>query len=246
MRDEREKILPYKIMPNPNLTAPSVDAKALKRVAIVDDHTMMRGGMKLFIESLPDFEFAWTSEDAREAMAALEADVPDILIMDITLPDRNGIELVKDVHAIYPDLPVLMMSMHDESYYALRALKAGAKGYLMKSMPNEVYERALRRVAEGGTWLSEAMSEQMVQMYTSGTKREGDDGLEVLTDREFEVFQLIGEGQSTHQVAAALHISTKTVDVHRSNIRTKLKMEDGSAVVRFAIRWVESRRMAAQ
>lgn len=227
-------------------TSSAAPSPTKKRVAIVDDHTMMRGGMKVFIESLPDFDCCWTSEDAREAMAQLETDLPDILIMDITLPDRNGIEVVKDIHAIYPDLPILMMSMHDETYYALRALKAGAKGYVMKNVSYDIYERALQRIAEGGTWLSEAMSEQMIKVYTSGPRRDSDDGLEVLTDREFEVFQLIGEGKSTHQVADALHISTKTVDVHRSNIRTKLKMEDGSAVVRFAIRWIESRRAVTQ
>jgi len=217
-----------------------------RRVAIVDDHTMMRGGMQAFIESLPDFECCWTAGDARDAMSKVESDLPDVLIMDITLPDRNGIEVVKDIHALHSDLPILMMSMHDEAYYALRALKAGAKGYMMKNISYDIYERALRRVAEGGTWLSEAMSEQMIQVYTSGTRRDGEDGLDVLTDREFEVFQLIGEGKSTHDVAEALHISTKTVDVHRSNIRSKLKMEDGSAVVRFAIRWIESRRAVAQ
>jgi DNA-binding NarL/FixJ family response regulator len=216
-----------------------------KRVAIVDDHTMMRSGMKVFIESLPDFDCCWTAGDAREAMIKVESDMPDVLIMDITLPDRNGIEVVKDIHALHPNLPVLMMSMHDEAYYALRALKAGAKGYMMKNTPFDVYEKALRRVAGGGTWLSEAMSEQMVNAYASGVRHEGGDGLEMLTDREFEVFQLLGEGLSTQQVADALHISTKTVDVHRSSIRTKLKMEDGSAVVRFAIRWVESRRVGA-
>ncbi|MCW0217052.1 MAG: response regulator transcription factor [Prosthecobacter sp.] len=229
-------------------TPPSVPSTPTpkKRVAIVDDHTMMRGGMKAFIESLPDFDCCWTAGDAREAMTLVESDLPDILLMDITLPDRNGIEVVKDIHALHSDLPILMMSMHDEAYYALRALKAGAKGYMMKNISYDIYERALRRVAEGGTWLSEAMSEQMIQVYTSGTRRDGEDGLDVLTDREFEVFQLIGEGKSTHDVAEALHISTKTVDVHRSNIRSKLKMEDGSAVVRFAIRWIESRRAVSQ
>jgi DNA-binding NarL/FixJ family response regulator len=216
-----------------------------KRVAIVDDHTMMRGGMRVFIESLPDFECCWTAGDAREAITQVEKDLPDVLIMDITLPDRNGIEVVKDIHALHPGLPILMMSMHDEAYYALRALKAGAKGYMMKNISYDIYERALRRVASGGTWLSDAMSEQMVSAYASGIRRDGADGLEVLTDREFEVFQLLGEGHSTQQVADALHISTKTVDVHRSSIRTKLKMEDGSAVMRFAIRWVESRKVGA-
>ena len=232
-------------MSNPNDPHERTKLPLKKRVAIVDDHTMMRGGMQAFIESLPDFDCCWTAGDAREAMTKVESELPDVLIMDITLPDRNGIELVKDIHALHPDLPILMMSMHDEAYYALRALKAGAKGYMMKNISYDIYERALRRVAEGGTWLSEAMSEQMIQVYTSGTRRDGEDGLDVLTDREFEVFQLIGEGKSTHDVAEALHISTKTVDVHRSNIRSKLKMEDGSAVVRFAIRWIESRRAVA-
>jgi DNA-binding NarL/FixJ family response regulator len=227
------------------MTPPTQPNSKPKRVAIVDDHTMMRGGMKVFIESLPDFECCWTAGDAREAMSQLETDLPDVVIMDITLPDRNGIEVVKDIHALYPNLPVLMMSMHDEAYYALRALKAGAKGYMMKNISSELYEKALRRVAGGGTWLSDAMSEQMVSAYASGLRRDSADGLEVLTDREFEVFQLLGEGQSTQQVADALRISTKTVDVHRSSIRAKLKMEDGSAVVRFAIRWVESRKVGA-
>jgi DNA-binding NarL/FixJ family response regulator len=224
---------------------PKTAGIAPKRVAIVDDHTMMRGGMRVFIESLPDFECCWTAGDAREAITQVEKDLPDVLIMDITLPDRNGIEVVKDIHALHPGLPILMMSMHDEAYYALRALKAGAKGYMMKNISYDIYERALRRVASGGTWLSDAMSEQMVSAYASGIRRDGADGLEVLTDREFEVFQLLGEGHSTQQVADALHISTKTVDVHRSSIRTKLKMEDGSAVMRFAIRWVESRKVGA-
>lgn len=230
-------------MSKPNQPSDKSPGAARKRVAIVDDHTMMRGGMKVFIDSLPDFECCWTAGTAREAMGMVSQDRPDLLIMDITLPDRNGLELAKDVHALDPGLPILVMSMHDEAYYAVRALKAGAKGYVMKNIPYDIYEKALRRVAAGGTWVSEAMSEQMLQAYTSGVRRETTDGLDVLTDREFEVFQLLGEGRSTQQVAEALHISTKTVDVHRSNIRDKMKLEDGSAVTRYAIRWVESRKL---
>ena len=214
-----------------------------KRVAIVDDHTMMRGGMKVFIESLPDFECCWTAGDAREAMTMVEKEVPDVLIMDITLPDRNGIELVKDIHSLHPTLPILMMSMHDEAYYALRALKAGAKGYMMKNISYDIYEQALRRVAAGGTWVSEAISEQMINAYTASAHREGSDGLEVLSDREFEVFQLIGKGVGTRQVAEQLNVSMKTVEVHRAHIKEKLKLKDGPALVRHAIRWTESQAL---
>lgn len=215
-----------------------------KRVAVVDDHTMVRGGMQVFLDSLPDFVTCWTAGDCKEAMELIAKNKPDVLIVDITLPDRNGLEFVKDVHMIHPTLPILVMSMHDESYYAQRALRAGAKGYMMKNSSYETYERALRRVAEKGTWLSDAVSERIVEAYTSGAKPKGDGGLDNLTDREFEVFQLMGEGRSTQEIAEALRISPKTVDVHRMNIRAKLRLEDGAAVTRFAIRWVETCRLS--
>jgi DNA-binding NarL/FixJ family response regulator len=225
-------------------TAPSrPGATPFKRVAILDDHTMMRGGMKVFIDSLPDFECCWEAGDCKTAMQKIEADMPDILLVDITLPDRNGLEFIKDVHSIHPDLAMLVVSMHDEAYYAHRALKAGAKGYMMKNMSHDLYETALRRVAAGGSWLSDRMSEEILQAYTSGTKPRMEGGLDALTDREFEIFQMIGDGRGTHEIADALRISPKTVDVHRMNIRTKLKLEDGAAVTRFAIRWVESHKL---
>lgn len=217
---------------------------ARKRVAILDDHTMMRGGMKVFINSLPDFVCCWDAGDCRTALLKIESDKPDLLMVDITLPDRNGLEFVKDLHAVHPGLPVLMLSMHDETYYAHRALKAGAKGYIMKNVSHDLYEAALRKVAGGGTWLSEAVSEQIMQAYSTGALPRQEGKLDTLTDREFEIFQLMGEGRGTHEIAEALRISNKTVDVHRMNMRNKLKLEDGSAVTRFAIRWVESRRLA--
>ena len=215
-----------------------------KRVAILDDHTMMRGGMKVFIDSLPDFVCCWEAGDCRTALTKLEADMPDLMLVDITLPDRNGLEFIKDLHAVQPQLALLVLSMHDEAYYAHRALKAGAKGYIMKNVSYDQYEAALRKVAGGGTWLSEKVSEQIMQAYSSGTLPRQEGGLDALTDREFEIFQLMGEGRGTHEIAEALRISNKTVDVHRMNMRNKLKLEDGAAVTRFAIRWVESRRLA--
>lgn len=222
--------------------AATVDAR--KRVAILDDHTMMRGGMKVFIDSLPEFVCCWEAGDCRTASLKLEEDMPDLMLVDITLPDRNGLEFIKDMHAVHPQLPMLVLSMHDEAYYAHRALKAGAKGYIMKNVSHDLYEAALRKVAGGGTWLSEKVSEQIMQAYSSGTMPRQEGGLDTLTDREFEIFQLMGEGRGTHEIAEALRISNKTVDVHRMNMRNKLKLEDGAAVTRFAIRWVESRRLA--
>jgi DNA-binding NarL/FixJ family response regulator len=211
---------------------------------LLDDHTMMRGGVKVFIDSLPDFECCWEAADCKTALEKVESDVPDILLVDITLPDRNGLEFIKDVHSVHPDLVMLVISMHDEAYYAHRALKAGAKGYMMKNMGYDLYEAALRKVASGGSWLSDAVSEQILKAYASGTKPSMDGGLDALTDREFEIFQMMGDGRGTYDIAESLRISPKTVDVHRMNIRTKMKLEDGAAVTRFAIRWVESRKLS--
>ncbi len=215
-----------------------------KRVAILDDHTMMRGGMKMFIDGLSGFACCWEAGDCRTASSRIESDMPDLMLVDITLPDRNGLEFIKDMHAVHPHLPMLVLSMHDEAYYAHRALKAGARGYLMKDVAYDECEAALRKVADGGTWLSEKVSEQILQAYSSGALPRQEAGLDGLTDREFEIFQLMGEGRGTHEIAEALRISSKTVDVHRMNMRNKLKLEDGGAVTRFAIRWVESARLA--
>ncbi len=205
---------------------------------------MMRGGMKVFIDSLPDFACCWEAGDCRTAMMRLQTEMPDLMLVDITLPDRNGLEFIKDMHAVHPHLPMLVLSMHDEAYYAQRSLKAGAKGYIMKNVSHDAYEAALRKVANGGTYLSEKVSEQILQAYSTGALPRQEGGLETLTDREFEIFQLMGEGRGTHEIAEALRISNKTVDVHRMNMRNKLKLEDGAAVTRFAIRWVESRRLS--
>ncbi|HRH95752.1 MAG TPA: response regulator transcription factor [Prosthecobacter sp.] len=230
-------------MSTPAVKAPEETPGPRKRVAILDDHTMMRNGMKVFIDSLPDFECCWEAGDCKTALEKVEADMPDIMLVDITLPDRNGLEFIKDVHSVHPELVMLVVSMHDEAYYAHRALKAGAKGYMMKNVGYDLYEAALRRVAAGGSWLSDVVSEQILQAYTSGTKPRMEGGLDALTDREFEIFQMMGDGRGTHEIAESLRISPKTVDVHHMNIRHKLKLEDGAAVTRFAIRWVESRKL---
>ncbi len=216
----------------------------LCRVAVVEDHTIMREGLKLLVTTIGGFEWAWMAATAGEAVKMLEQDMPDLLLVDITLPDRNGLELIKDLHTLHPTLKMMVLSMHDEKLYVQRALRAGARGYLTKDASHADYEKALRRVASGGVSVSDSLSEEILLAFAmGGTRAQSKDGLDSLTDRELEIFQLLGEGLSTPQIADALRISTKTVDVHKMNIRTKLQLEDGSAVVRYAIRWFETRRL---
>lgn len=231
--------------PAPETKAP-VSPPAVCRVGIVEDHTLMREGMKLFVDSLPGFRCIWQASTAQEAVAMFNREEPDMALVDITLPDRNGLEIVKDLRATRPHVKVLVLSMHDEELYAQRALKAGARGYVMKNAPYDTLKMALTRVAEGGIVVSQAMSERILAAYSSGTKPRGDDGLHALTDREFEVFQMIGEGKSTSHIAESLRISTKTVDVHKMNIRTKLNLREGSELTVFAVRWVEGRNRGTQ
>lgn len=215
---------------------------------MVEDHVFMREGVKLFVSKLKDFECAWMAGTAAEADEMLKKDLPDLLVVDITLPDRSGLDLIKDVHALHPKLPIIVLSMHDEKLYAQRALKAGARGYLRKDSPYGAFETAFRKVMNGGISVSDSLTEGILLAYAVGgtaTTAPGN-GLETLSDRELQVFQMLGEGKTTHEVAAALHISTKTVDVHKMNIKTKLQVEDGSAVVRMAIRLDEAKRLGGK
>lgn len=209
------------------------------RVAIVDDHTMMREGLRLFLESHAEMCCAWTAVNAADAVRHVDEDTPDVLVVDISLPDRSGLELIKDLRLLRPKMAMLALSMHDERMYAQRVLKAGARGYLMKNVPQKTLEQALRRVAAGGIAVSEEMSEEILKAFSSGAPSQSQDRVSDLSDREFEVFMLIGQGKNTAQIAEALKISTKTVDVHKMNIRMKLGMNDPAELAYFAIRWTE-------
>lgn len=214
----------------------------ITRVAIVDDHTMMREGWRLFVENATDLAFAWVAGDASEAMRKVDEDTPDVLVVDISLPDRSGLELIKDLRLLRPKMPMIAISMHDEKLYAQRALKAGARGYVMKSAPQKDLELALHRVAAGGIAVSEDMSEEILKAFSTGHAAEPKDSISDLSDREFEVFVLIGQGKTTGQIAEALRISTKTVDVHKMNIRSKLGMNESGELAYFAIRWAEGQK----
>jgi DNA-binding NarL/FixJ family response regulator len=214
-----------------------------KRIAIVDDHTMMREGLKQLIEMENDLECCGLASNTQDAIRLVEATKPDLITVDITMPGRNGLELIKDVIALSPGLPVLVISMHDETLYAQRVLKAGAKGYVMKDADSKTLLKAIRQVLDGGIYVSPAMSIQILEAFSGRNANREMDGVHRLSDREFEVFQLIGEGRSTHQIAETLTISVKTVEVHRAHIREKLKLDDGAAVLRYAVRWAESKKL---
>lgn len=209
------------------------------RVAVVDDHTMMREGARLFLQNHAELTCAWTAATAAEAVRKVDEDTPDVLMVDISLPDRSGLELIKDLRLLRPKLPMLAISMHDERLYAQRALKAGARGYLMKNAPQKTLEQALLRVVAGNIAVSEEMSEEILKAFSSGTSLNSNDTISDLSDREFEIFVLIGQGKSTAQIAEVLKISTKTVDVHKMNIRSKLGITDPGELAYFAIRWAE-------
>lgn len=214
-----------------------------RTVAIVDDHTMMREGLAHLVSEIDGYECCWTAGDAAEAMNRLETMKPDLLITDMTLPGRNGLELIKDGLSIATGMPILVISMHDETLYAQRVLRAGAKGYIMKDASSDMLVEAIRRVTEGGIWVSSAMSNKIIQAFSVQGGGDAVEGVHRLTDREFEIFQLVGEGKSKGVISSMLNISTKTVDVHKAHIREKLELEDAAAVLSYAVRWVEIQKL---
>jgi DNA-binding NarL/FixJ family response regulator len=220
------------------MKAPS--AKNKKRILIVDDHPMMRQGLSQLISLEPDLAACGESATAEQALDAVRRLKPDLVLADISLPGKNGLELIKDFHAVQPGLPVLVISMHDESLYTERVLRAGGRGYIMKQEGGEKLMQAIRRVLEGKIYVSEKMSALILESF-SGVRSGGENSeIEKLSDREFEVFQHIGQGLKTRDIAEKLHLSIKTVDVHRTNIKKKLGLPSAPALIRFAVRWIES------
>jgi len=201
---------------------------------------MMRQGLAQLISAEPDLEVGGEAETAGQALEVIGALKPDLVLADISLPDKNGLELIKDFQSIQPGLPVLVISMHDESLYAERVLRAGGRGYIMKQEGGKKLMEAIRQVLGGQIYVSEKMSARILEIF-SGRRVEADTSpVGKLTDREFEVFQLIGQGKGTRDIAAKLHLSVKTVEVHRMNIKAKLKLESASELIRFAVRWSET------
>jgi DNA-binding NarL/FixJ family response regulator len=226
-------------------TIPPENVDRPHRVAIVEDHTLVRDGFKSLVMGMPELSFAWEAGTVADALEALKNDPPDLLTTDISLPDGNGLEIAKIASTMSPPISVLVMSIHDETLFAQRALKAGAKGYLMKTAPQEDIEDALRKVATGRIALSSEIAEMMLLNLSGSSQPKNQAGLHDLSSREFEIFQLVGEGQNSHAIGKALDISPKTVDVHKMNIRKKLDLEEGMTLTTYAIRWAETRRLAS-
>jgi DNA-binding NarL/FixJ family response regulator len=209
-----------------------------KRILIVDDHPMIREGLRTLISREPDLSVCGEAETAQEALkAAAELD-PDLVLVDIGLPGRNGLELIKDLRAFHPALPILVLSMHDELLWAERVLRAGARGYIMKREAGPVMVQAIRQVLANQLCVSEKVSARILESFAG--QRVESSPLGLLSDREFEVFELIGRGKSTTEIARDLHLSTKTVEAHRAKIKEKLELKTMPELISFAARWVET------
>jgi DNA-binding NarL/FixJ family response regulator len=207
------------------------------RILIVDDHPMTRAGLVHVINHQPDLMVCGEAESAAQALDILDSSRPDLLLIDITLPGKSGLELIKDVKAMQPELPMLVVSMHDESLYADRVLRAGARGYITKHEGGEKLLEAIRHVLRGKIYVSESMSAHILEIFSGGQNRLDRSSIEKLSDREFEVFESLGEGLSSQQIAKKLHLSAKTVDAHRSNIKTKLSIKTTAELISYAARW---------
>jgi DNA-binding NarL/FixJ family response regulator len=208
------------------------------QVMLVDDHAMLRHGMAMLINAEPDMEVFAEADDSGEAMAQLESEHhPDIVLVDLSLKTVSGLELIKSMHMLIPALPVLVVSMHDETVYAERALRSGARGYVMKQEPGDVLVVAIREVLKGNYYLSEPMHTQLMDRFVTGNP--GSVPLiNSLTPSEFEVLHLIGAGHSSREIAKLLSRSIKTIEVHRANIRGKLQLRDGADLIRYATHWI--------
>lgn len=221
--------------------APKDEKLAAKfRIFLVDDHPITRQGVAALINQERNLTVCGEADSAPKALEAITKLQPDLAIVDISLKTMSGIELIKNLKVLDPKLPVLVMSMHDESLYAERALRAGAQGYIMKQEASEKILTAIQRVLDGELYLSDAMKEKMLHRIVNTKKEETGFSIDRLSDREMEVFQLIGNGFSTRQIAAQLNLSVKTIDSYREHLKLKLSLEKGSDLVRYAIQWVKS------
>lgn len=208
------------------------------KVLVVDDHPVFRKGIIALLGEQENLSICGEAEDALRALTAMRQLEPDIAVVDISMPGTNGIELTKSMLSERPDLKILVLSMHDETLYALRALRAGAKAYVMKAEAMDYVSEAIKKIIDGGIYVSPRFSERLV--FRAVQSKEGGMGSPVdkLSDREMEVLHLLGKGFGTREIAAELHLSIKTIETHRMHIKDKLDFKDASEMVRFAIEWV--------
>ena len=210
------------------------------KILIVDDHPLVREGLADLVNKEKDLVVCGQAEDAYQAMEAIRELKPDMAIVDISLKETSGLELIKDIKIQHPSLPVLTLSMHEESVYAERALRAGAKGYIMKREATKKVVTAIRKVLRGQLYLSEKMTTRLVRKFVDGKPEAGTSPIDRLTDRELEVFSLLGRGNGTRQISEQLHLSVKTIETYRSRIKEKLNLTSASELLQHAFQWVNS------
>ena len=215
-----------------------------KKVFVVDDHPIVRQGLAQMVNREEDLMVCGEAEDASTVLQAIVSVRPDILIVDISLNGLDGLELLKNIRTRYPSLPVLILSMHDESIYAERALRAGANGYIMKHEAAEKVLGAVRQILNRETYVSDRVASKILQRYISGSDSPKSSPLYELSDRELEVFRLIGMGHSTRMIAEKLHLSVKTVESYQAHIKDKLSLKNGRELVQHAIQWALSEKVA--
>ena len=222
-------------------TAQKADVR--KRILIVDDHAVLREGLVAQINRESGLVVCGEAESARAAVEAVEKLNPDLVLADITLPGRNGLELIRDLRALRAELPVLVLSMHDASLFAERVLRAGGRGYVSKQQSGGQLIQAIRHVLSGQIYLSEEISTRLLGSFTGRAERPRTlSPVELLTDRELEVFNLIGQAKETKDISRRLGMSAKTVEAHRASIKRKLKLKTGPELTRHAVLWVEAVR----
>ena len=208
------------------------------RVLVVDDHPVVRQGLSLLINHEPDLEVCAEAETAADALRAIADSEPDVAIVDLSLKGASGLELIKDIRVRHPRLPVLVLSMSDEKVYAERSLRAGARGYLMKEVATEEVLTALRRVLDGEIYVSKAIASRMLAQLVQGVPADGESPVGRLSDRELEVFGLIGRGLGTSEIARRLHLSPKTIETYRAHIKQKMNLQTATELLQHAIQYV--------
>ena len=209
------------------------------KIFLVDDHPIMRQGLADLINQQKDLRVCGVAEDLQTGLPRITAEKPDLVILDISLKGSNGIEFLKNLKVHHPKMKVLILSMHDEALYAVRALKAGAAGYIMKQETTDKILNAVRQVLNGEIYLSEKMGKKMMFQLAGGRGDRTGSPMEDLSDRELEVFALIGQGHGTRQIAEELHLSIKTIESHRAHIKEKLNLKNATELVQHAIQWRE-------
>jgi DNA-binding NarL/FixJ family response regulator len=213
-----------------------------RRVLVVDDHELLRMALGQLIGQEADLTVCGEAEDAAGALRVIEELQPDIALVDISLKESHGIELIKDIKSRWPDLPVLVLTMHDESFYAERVLRAGARGYVTKAEVSSKVIEGIRKVLDGDVYVSDAMASKVLSKLVGGKGDATSFPIDTLSDREFEVFEMIGRGLQSRDIARRLHLSIKTVDAHREHIKKKLSLDSATDLLMYAVQWSQFER----